>query len=658
MNFFTNNPFTKVLSFWLVGLLLGSYLPSSFWILLAGWFIGGALAISRLQTKRYPFDFHLSIFLAFSFALAAFSSIHQKEPPHDDQPHHYIAKVISYPSEKPNSYQCQLQINNSDSLTFNRQKIIAYFSKDSMSANLQPGDQLWVKSKLQRIKNSEEPYSFNYQKFMANREIYFSCFIPSKNYFKIQGDRSWSPTTNAEKVRATLISQLKKYIDRDDALQVISALTLGYRQELSPETKYYFASTGAMHVLAVSGLHVGMIFLFLSYVLAFLKKTKTGRIFYLILIASLLWAYALLTGFSPSVQRATVMFCFILIGNSLRRPTSIYNSIAASAFLLLLFNPNLIHEVGFQLSYAAVTSIVFLYPKLTNWWHPKNWGLQKIWQLLCVSLAAQIGTLPFSIYYFHQFPVYFWLSNFVVIPAAYLILGFTFLFFLTTPIHIIASLLAKLLSGITGATIFLLQQINQLPCSLIENISINSVQLILLIVFSISVALFIKQKQSIFILSASTLLLFFLIAGLTEKIHYFNQQKMIVYHREDKVLLINGRKSYLLQYLNLEQKNMPERSVIQKLKLNQPITISLDSCLKFETEDMILEGNTFQFLNQTFQLEERKENQQQRREKDRRKLFFRIRNLSDKQKNKVDSILNQGVILNFCDLNNQEGHSN
>lgn len=401
-----------------------------------------------------------------------------------------------------------------------------------------------------------------------------------------------------------------------------------------------------------------MIFLFLSYVLAFLKKTKTGRIFYLILIASLLWAYALLTGFSPSVQRATVMFCFILVGNSLRRPTSIYNSIAASAFLLLLFNPNLIHEVGFQLSYAAVTSIVFLYPKLTKWWKPRSWVIQKIGQLFCVSLAAQIGTLPFSIYYFHQFPVYFWLSNFIVIPAAYLILGFTFLFLLTTPVPIVTTLFAKILSAITGTTIFFLQQINQLPYSLIENISINSTQLILLIGLFISVALFIKQKQSIFIFSAATLLLFFLIAGLTEKIHYFNQQKMIVYNRENKVLLINGRKSYLLHQSNFEQQNTPEQDVIQKLKLSQPIHISLDSCLKFETEDFILKDHIFQFLNQTFQLEERKENQYKLKKKDRRKRFFRIKNLSDKQKNKVDSILDRGLILNFCDLNYQEGHNN
>lgn len=252
MNFFTNNPFTKILSFWLVGLLLGIYLPFSFWLLLAGWFIGGIIVISRLRTKRYPFDFYLSLFLAFSFTLAAFSSIPQKEPPHDDQLHHYIAKVTSYPSEKNNSFQCQLQIENCDSSTFNRQKIIAYFSKDSVSASLQPGDELWVKSKLQRIKNSGGPYSLDYQKFMANREIYLSCYIPFQNYVKIQEDRSWSLITKAEKVRAALISQLKKHIDRDDVLQVISALTLGYRQELSPETKYYFASTGAMHVLAVT----------------------------------------------------------------------------------------------------------------------------------------------------------------------------------------------------------------------------------------------------------------------------------------------------------------------------------------------------------------------------------------------------------------------
>ncbi|HKJ41840.1 MAG TPA: ComEC/Rec2 family competence protein [Sunxiuqinia sp.] len=650
MDFFTNNPFTKILSFWLIGLLAGFIMPVLFWVFLLGCFIFGGLAIAQLKRKRYPFDLYLSLFLAFSFMLTAFYSVQKKEPSTNAQQHRFLATVTHCPVEKPNSYQTQLTINQCANSKINGQTIIAYLAKSASADRLNAGDQLVIKSKLQRIKNLGGPYTFNYQKFMANRGIYFSCYLPEESYHTIYNSHSNSIIIEARKVRSALIEQLKKYIHDDQILQVVSALTLGYRQELSPETKHYFVSTGAMHVLAVSGLHVGMIYFFLAYLLAFLKRNRVGRVSYFIIIISLLWSYALLTGFSPSVQRATVMFCFILFGESIRRSSSIYNSIAASALLLLVFNPNLIHEVGFQLSYAAVTSIVFLYPKLVQWWRPKYWLLSKMWQLFCVSLAAQIGTLPFSLFYFHQFPVYFWLSNFIVIPAAYLILGLTFLFFITSPFKLVALFTAKSLTIVTGTTIQVLKHIDHLPYSLIENISISLPQVVLLLFISISAAFFINQKRTTFLFASLVFLSLFLVAGFVEKAHYFNQQKMIIYNREEKILLIDGRTNYLLFHTKIPGQPSPEIAVIRQLQLNNPVEICLDSCTHFESEDFILNDQTFQFLNQTFQLNERKENQQTQRRKGRRSNFFQLKNLSQTKNESIDSTLNSGSILNLCDL--------
>ena len=652
MNFFTNNPFTKILSFWLIGLLIENQVPILLWLLVALWIYFGALALIHAKTKSYPFDLHLSLFLAFSFMLVAFwsGSNQKEEPAEDQQTHHFIATVLEFPSEKPNSYQCQLRLNCCDRSEFNNQKFLAYFEKDEKVDSLKPGDQVIVESQMKRIRNTGNPYAFDYQKFMANRDIYFSGYLPSNKYSRIINKKTESPLIHAERIRASLITLLKESIHDDESLQVISALTLGYRKELSPETKTYFASTGAMHILAVSGLHVGMIYIFITTLLSFLKRSKPGRLIYVFMIASLLWSYALLTGFSPSVQRATVMFCFILIGNSLRRPPSIYNSIAASAFLLLLFNPKLLHEVGFQLSYAAVTSIVFLYPRLEKLWTPRHWLFKKMWSLLSVSLAAQAGTFAFSIYYFHQFPVYFWLSNFIAIPAAYLILGLTFLFFLLSPISTLAAITCKILGGVTWMAISLLKGIDQLPLSLIENISINTTQLVFLITASITLALFIKLKQSAFFLSTTTLALLFIVSGFIEKTHYFNQKKIIVYPHEQKVNLISGRNNYLLYKASNSINKRQDKNVTRKLQLNNPVYICIDSCLHFQAEDLIVKNRILQFLNQTFQFEERKENQQQSVKASKHIRFFRVNNLEQAEERRIDSLFNNKQILNLDDL--------
>lgn len=608
MAFFTNNPFTKLLSFWLTGILAASYYPRLILVFVLFGILFGILAFSRIQSKRYPFDQFMSAFWAIIIMITAFFSgsvpntlikTHQK-------PYHFLATLVEQPIEKQRSYAAQLEINCCDSGQFNGKKLMAYFEKKDSVMLLQAGDQIFVKSRLNQIQNQGNPYEFDYQKYMANNEINYSTYIRSDNYSNTTTTKQKSIFVQAKNLRSKLIRKLKSAIKNDESIQVISALTLGYRKELSAETKTSFAATGAMHVLAVSGLHVGMIFLFLSNLFSFLKQTKFGNILFFLIIASLLWFYALLTGFSPSVQRATVMFTIILLANCQRRPTSIYNSIAASAFILLLFNPKLITELGFQLSYSAVISIVFLFPKIEKLLAIKNKILKKVWQVFCISLAAQAGTFALSIYYFHQFPVYFWLSNFIVIPAAYLILGFTFLFFALTPFNYLATLLAKLLSLICYSTIQLLQQIEQLPHSLIQNISISYSQLWLLIGMCLSLVFFIKQKKKIFILATSGFILLFLVAGIIEKSNYYNQQKMIRYANNSSIHLINGRFNYVL----FKNENLPNKyainNVIRKLRLNPPVYVCLDSCNTYLSDDLLISNNTIQFLDQTFEFEKRR----------------------------------------------------
>ena len=205
-------------------------------------------------------------------------------------------------------------------------------------------------------------------------------------------------------------------------LKVASALLLGYRENLDKELVKSYASAGAMHVLAVSGLHVGILYLLLTRIFSFLKKVKkvkNGKFILTILIVSFLWFYAIMTGLSASVMRATTMFSFIVIGNELlNRKTSIYNTLAVSAIILMIINPFIVYQVGFQLSYVAVVGIVYLQPKLNRLFYSRYKLVRGVWAITCVSLAAQIATFPLSLHYFHQFSTYFFISNLIVIPAS------------------------------------------------------------------------------------------------------------------------------------------------------------------------------------------------------------------------------------------------
>ena len=218
-------------------------------------------------------------------------------------------------------------------------------------------------------------------------------------------------------------SVLKKMIPSKQSYGVASALFLGIRDGIDNEVQNAYRSAGATHVLAVSGLHVGILSAIIAFLLGFLRKHNKFKYLYLFFVLGVLFSYSFLTGLSPSVLRASVMFAIIQIGLTFSRRTNIYNNLAFSAFLLLIFSPYMIFEVGFQLSYLAVLGIVLIQPKIVRLWKPSSWIIKKGWELLTVSLAAQLITFPICLYYFHQFPSYFWLSGFVVIPAAMVILG-------------------------------------------------------------------------------------------------------------------------------------------------------------------------------------------------------------------------------------------
>ena len=320
-------------------------------------------------------------------------------------------------------------------------------------------------------------------------------------------------------------------------LAVLSALTMGYKDLLDQETRRVFAASGAMHILAVSGLHVGILFSTLSLFLFFLSRIKKGKIIKSAILIAFLWFYAFFTGLSPSVVRASLMFSLVVVGMSFSRSTNIYNTLSASAFVILMVNPMLLTNIGFQLSYFAVLSIVFFYPYIYKLAYVKNRLLNKVWVLIAVSLSAQIGTFPLSLFYFSQFPNYFLFTNLYAIPLAFIILYLAIALILFSPIPFIFQGLSWLLNNSLTALNYLTSLTESLPYSTSTALSITAPQLLALSLTILLVAIYLESKRRLLLfLSLSSLILFF---GLNINKHFttINSNELTVFADRSATLI-------------------------------------------------------------------------------------------------------------------------
>jgi len=392
----------------------------SFSILLVVYFIS-----KRLFNPKFYFAFAIFImFLTIGISRFNFS----KENLRNNHYTHFlkqkntlvlaINKVLK-PSKKYQKYTAEiLQINKQP--TFG--KVLLNVKKDSLKKRLQVGQFIFTDADLTNIEAAKNPFQFDYKEYLEKNQIYKQIYTDTKNIILLP-KRRHSLKSVAARVRLRIIKNLKKKGLNGNELAVVKALLLGERTEITSNLRQNYTAAGAMHILAISGLHIGIIMLLISYVLKPLELFKKGKILKLILIVLFLWLYAILAGLSPSVVRATTMFTAISFGLFLNRKTDLINVLALSAVILLLINPFYIFDVGFKMSYLAVLAIVLIQPKIAGLWQPKFKLLNYFWQLISVSTAAQIGVLPLSLYYFHQFPGLFFLTNIVVIPFLGIILG-------------------------------------------------------------------------------------------------------------------------------------------------------------------------------------------------------------------------------------------
>ncbi len=444
-----------------------------------------------------------------------------------------IGTISEIPQDKNKSIKVIVEINNifnGNVWQSSEGKAILYLEKNKKSQNINVSDRIIFSPDFNEIKNKNNPNEFDYKSYLMFHFISQQAFLKSNNWQKIDDNTNFSFSIFSQKIRKKLLSVYKRLNIKNDEYAVLSALTLGYKDKLSEEVKAWYSKSGAMHILAVSGLHVGIIYLILNSILFFMNRCKACIILKILLIILLLFTYAFITGLSASVLRASLMFSFVAIGSAFKRTTSIYNTLAASAFILLLINPYLIFDVGFQLSYLAVLSIVFFQPKIFELLHFKSLVPRKIWALISVSIAAQIGTFPLSIYYFHQFPLFFLLTNVIVIPITAIIIYLAVTLFAFSNISFISVYLSKALVFVLRLLNFSVKNIENLPHSTISNIYISKYDLIFIyiIIFILSVFI-VNKKHKWFRLNLISVILFL---GLLifEKNETLINRKIIIYN--------------------------------------------------------------------------------------------------------------------------------
>lgn len=593
-------PFFRLFAALATGILLCTCIAFPAWLAIV--FVALFLLLQFVFSAKYSFSksslYGVTVHL-FLVCAGIFLYQNHNRPPHFYENGKFIATVLEAPQEKQNSYQSLLKVEGFKTTDFfvkTNENVLVYFEKDTLASNLKPGEKILFDTSPQTLQNNGNPFEFDYKKYMERRKIYRQVYLSPEHWTETHLPESRSIVVKAELVRKKLLEIYEQQKLGENEFEILSALTLGYKRDMDPEIRQVFSASGAMHVLAVSGLHVGIIYGFLILILGFLNRRKAGRLIFAIISVSTLWGFAFITGLSPSVMRASTMLSFVILGKYTNRQTNIYNTLAASAFILLIINPNNLFEVGFQLSYSAVFGIVFLQPKIVALLNVKSKILNYFWTLLAVSVAAQIATFPFAVYYFNQFPTYFWISNLFVIPAAVVLIPLAIGTLVFSGVPVISVLFSKTVNFLISVLYSLLKEIEEFPVSVL-NISINEIEFILTILLLLSFFIFIKTQQ-IRMVTITLAILFLLIStSAFVKLKTQNQKEIIVYNNTQNriVQFISGNTNYVVTDKKLSENSFGKKqihTVSIALRLKQPVYITGES--EYRDANMLYKnGNIF-----------------------------------------------------------------
>lgn len=466
-----------------------------------------------------------------------------------DEYNHYVEVVLheklrsNASNERYIAEVCSIDTSNA------KGKILLSISKEGLKQDFTIGSRLYVYGTISEPRAPSNPNQFDYRKYLANKSIYGQLYAKVSE-IKVSQKIDKNIWYYASEFRNTIIKNLKRSGFKNEELNVVIALILGQQQDISPELLKDYQLAGAVHILSVSGLHVGCIMIFIGFLLGGMPKTRWGNFIKIAILLSFLWAFAIIAGFSPSVTRSVVMFSFVAVGKYARRKTNIFHTLIVSMLFILLFEPSFIFDIGFQLSYCALFFIVWMQPLFASVWLPKTWILKYFWDILTLSFAAQIGTFPLSTYYFHQFPGLFFITNLLVLPLLGFILALGVFVLVWAFFDIVPSFIAKSLEWSISLLNKIINWVASFESFIFQDISFSWQMLVACYVLILAFVLWVKQPNFQRLSFALSSLILLQLAYFGNK--YFNQsqEELIVFNSKRNTILAERNGENIVVYTN------------------------------------------------------------------------------------------------------------
>lgn len=508
--------------------------------------------------------------------------------------------------EKANSYKAVATveaINDGNSLRETKGKVILYLKKDSAVSALRYGARIVTTQPLQEIRNTGNPGSFDYKQYCLFAGITHQVWLTGDDY-TITGIEQGRFYRIIYSSRERIIAILQRFIPGEREQGLAEALLIGYKDDLDKQLVQAYSNTGVVHVIAISGLHLALVYALLLFITAPLKGRKALAVPRLVVILAALWLFSLLAGGQPSVMRSAVMFSFIAAGEVLSRRTNIYNSLALSAFVLLCVNPFWLWDVGFQLSYAAVLSIVVFFKPVYHWLYLENKSLDFLWKLSAVSIAAQVLTLPLSIYHFHQAPLLFLLTNVVAVPLSSVILIGEIILCGLAPIGPVAKVLGTVLYHAISFMNSYIERLDTVSFAVWSGLSITLLQAVLLTGFIVALCTGLLQKQRWWTGGSTLCLSGVLAIRAISFLEAERQQRLVVYNvpKHQAIEAIAGRKAAFIGDEAVAYDEALSRRYLQPTRIlyrTEPLMTTHLKTFAFCGKQVLIIDTTFHLLPST-----------------------------------------------------------
>ncbi|MBK7389729.1 MAG: ComEC/Rec2 family competence protein [Bacteroidetes bacterium] len=422
-----------------------------------------------------------------------------------------------------------------------------YIRDTSHNLKVKYKDNLLIAAKYYAVSGPSNPEAFDFREYLRNKGIHHQAFIDKNDLVILKDVVQTNHFSLAYELRDKLLQKIGSYIDKDES-GVAAALLLGYEGCLDPEQELSYSNAGVLHVLCVSGMHVALIYNLLAWLTGWMDKKKITRHFKYFLLLNLIWFYAMVTGFSPSVIRAAAMISFVIFGKWVDRNASVYNLLCGSCFLLFIFDPYLIRSTGFVLSFLAVCGIIFYHKLILPLWVPPNKVMFMVWELISVSLAAQLTTFPLSMFLFHQFPNYFLIANLIIIPLSTGVMYSGLLILVTDWIPFAGIIFGWATTKGISLLNLLVDRVASLPGALTTDIYISGFETLMIYVGMIVFTLWLTKKSLLWLQLSMVTTILFLGSKLSSNYESGSQLTFTVYQTPKRSLyaLMNGHQSVIL----------------------------------------------------------------------------------------------------------------